>query len=136
MGLPSILATGSAHPALKVLEDQSYLTSPGCVSGHTFLGSLPQMKRLPSHASGPAQTTLGASVHVSLFSAARPAYPAGFDQVLTKPHFSVSNCPCLYFLANKCHVFPTGLLSSKFILTLCGHEEVSFLCSSPISCTQ
>lgn len=137
MGLPSILATGSAHPVLKVLEVQSYLTSPGylCPRPHS-LGQHPQMERLPSRASGPTQPNLGASVYVFLFSASRPACPAGFDQVLTKPHFSVSNCPCLCFLANKCHVFPTGLLSSKFILTLYGHEQVSALCSSPSLCTQ
>lgn len=137
MGLLSILATGSAHPGLKVLEIQSYPTSPGymCPRPHS-LGQQPQMERLPSRASEPAQPTLGASVHVSLFSAARPACPAGFDQVLTKPHFSVSNCSCLCFLANKCHVFPTGLLSSEFILTLCEHEQISTLCSSPIFCTQ
>lgn len=116
----------TARSGLKVPDAQSCPTPQAvCVLGHTPWAALPGRKAARPCSRAPSPPWEAPST--CLFPAARPACPAGLHQTHTGPHVSAFICPCLCFLANKCHVFPTGLLSSQFIVTLCGQGQVSAL---------
>lgn len=122
-GPSSICAPRTANSGLQVPESsRTRLPMPHA------LGQPPQLEWLPSLQARPGPAHSPKALPSRRGSEACSA--AGFDQALTKPHFFVFICPC--FLANKCHVFPTGLLSNQFILTLCGQGQVSAPHPSPV----
>lgn len=111
----------------------SHPTWPGwvCVPGPTPLG-IRHSKRRPLPAPRLAQ---GASHPAgALPSSSRAGWPSWLWSGSHWAEFLSSFVPCLCFLTNKCHVFPTGLLSGQFILTLCRQGQGFALHPSPVCC--